>query len=79
MGRVNSKLNLSRAFGDFKFKQNTDFSYDEQMITCKPDIKEIERDPKDDFILIGCDGIWERYYEDSDILMRKIKKEMEEK
>ena len=74
MGRVNSKLNLSRSFGDFKFKKNKDLPYDEQMITCKPDIKEIDRHPKDDFILIGCDGVWERYYEESSTLMERIKK-----
>jgi hypothetical protein len=36
MGRVNGGLNLTRSFGDFDYKRNKNFSYSEQMITCKP-------------------------------------------
>lgn len=43
MGRVNGGLNLSRSFGDFDYKRNSSFGYDEQMITCKPDIKVVKR------------------------------------
>ncbi len=39
MGRVNGGLNLTRSFGDFDYKQNKDLPYDQQMITCKPDVK----------------------------------------
>ena len=39
MGRVNGGLNLTRSFGDFDYKANNAMKYDEQMITCKPDIK----------------------------------------
>ena len=53
MGRVNGKLSLSRSFGDFKFKKNQNLPYDEQMIICKPDIKEVDRDERDHFILMG--------------------------
>jgi len=28
------------------------------MITCKPDVRKFERSPKDQYIIIGCDGIW---------------------
>jgi protein phosphatase 2C family protein 2/3 len=38
MGRVNGGLNLTRSFGDFDYKRNKSLGYDEQMITCKPDI-----------------------------------------
>lgn len=38
MGRVNGGLNLTRSFGDFDYKRNKNLPYDEQMITCKPDI-----------------------------------------
>lgn len=58
MGRVNGGLNLTRSFGDFDYKQNKNLGYHEQMITCKPDIKQFQRDPTDEFILAGCDGIW---------------------
>lgn len=59
MGRVNGGLNLTRSFGDFDYKQNKSLLWHEQMITAKPDIKEVERDTgKDEFLIIGCDGIW---------------------
>lgn len=40
MGRVNGGLNLTRSFGDFDYKKNKELGYEEQMITCKPDIRE---------------------------------------
>ena len=43
MGRVNGGLNLTRSFGDFDYKQNKNLGYHEQMITCKPDIKQFTR------------------------------------
>jgi serine/threonine protein phosphatase PrpC len=59
MGRVNGGLNLSRSFADFDYKRTVGLSYAEQMITCKPDIKIVERSKSDDeFIILGCDGIW---------------------
>lgn len=47
MGRVNGGLNLSRSFGDFDYKQNPNLNYAQQMITCKPDIKEVPRSNDD--------------------------------
>lgn len=41
MGRVNGGLNLTRSFGDFDYKQNSNLGWHEQMITAKPDIKEV--------------------------------------
>lgn len=38
MGRVNGGLNLTRSMGDFDYKRKP-LPYDEQMITCKPDVK----------------------------------------
>lgn len=58
MGRVNGGLNLTRSFGDFEYKRTPNLSYSQQMITCKPDIREVAKDPKDEFIIVGCDGIW---------------------
>ncbi len=58
MGRVNGGLNLTRSFGDFDYKRNDTLPYNEQMITCKPDVKSYERSAKDEFIIVGCDGIW---------------------
>ena len=39
MGRVNGGLNVTRSFGNFDYKRNDSFSYDYQIITCKPDIR----------------------------------------
>ena len=61
MGRVNGGLNLSRSFGDFDYKQNTKLDYSQQMITSKPDVKQVTRGEDDQFIIAGCDGIWEKY------------------
>ena len=59
LGRVDGNLNLSRAFGDFEYKQDKKLSPKEQKITAFPDITEFEITPKDEFILVGCDGIWD--------------------
>ncbi|CAH1966508.1 unnamed protein product [Acanthoscelides obtectus] len=58
-GRINGGLNLSRAFGDHKHKQNEELSNREQMVTVLPDIKKITIDPAlHDFIILASDGIW---------------------
>jgi protein phosphatase 1G len=57
--RINGNLNLSRSLGDLKYKQNPNCSPAEQMITAYPDITVHQIDPADDFMIIGCDGIWD--------------------
>jgi hypothetical protein len=39
MGRVMGCIDASRGFGAFDYKGNKNLFYDEQLITCKPDIK----------------------------------------
>jgi len=58
-GRVNGNLALSRALGDFEFKQNGTISAEKQVVTADPDI--IVHDPTDDdeFLILACDGIWD--------------------
>lgn len=75
MGRVNGGLNLTRSFGDFDYKKKTNLSYAEQMITCKPDIKQKERSSEDEFIVLGCDGIWEKYVNNSQGLIDLIRED----
>lgn len=60
-GRVNGNLNLSRAIGDLEYKTDANLKVDEQLIIAKPDIKEynLQNQEKVDFIVMGCDGIWE--------------------
>lgn len=57
--RVNGSLNLSRSFGDFEYKSTPNKNFKEQMVTCDPEIRKIERTPNDDFIVLACDGIWD--------------------
>jgi len=60
MKRVNGDLAVSRAFGDFCYKQATNVEAAEQAVTCKPDFVVHERDnEKDEFLILACDGIWD--------------------
>jgi len=47
MDRVDGSLALSRAFGDYSFKQNEEKKPEEQAVTAFPDIKEVDRSPSD--------------------------------
>lgn len=58
-GRVNGNLALSRAFGDFEFKQNQLLRPEEQVVTANPDIIDRKLEPDDEFIVLACDGIWD--------------------
>jgi serine/threonine protein phosphatase PrpC len=58
-GRVDGNLNLSRSLGDLKYKTNKDLKPEEWPITANPDVKIVDVQPEDDFIIMGCDGIWE--------------------
>lgn len=55
---MNGNLNLSRALGDLEYKNNSKLPPEEQMITANPDIEKIKNE-NIDFIIMGCDGIWE--------------------
>ncbi|GAA5896278.1 hypothetical protein JCM5296_002934 [Sporobolomyces johnsonii] len=58
-GRVNGNLALSRALGDFEFKQNSNLDAEQQIVTADPDITVHEATADDEFIVIACDGIWD--------------------
>jgi serine/threonine protein phosphatase PrpC len=51
-------LNLSRAIGDFEYKSSKNLSAEEQIITANPEITKIKNEGLD-FLIMGCDGIWE--------------------
>lgn len=59
-GRVDGNLNLTRSLGDLKYKQREHLKPEEQAITANPDTYEFDLDQGVDFILMGCDGIWEK-------------------
>jgi hypothetical protein len=58
-GRVNGNLNLSRSIGDLKYKQVPNIIPAEQMITAEPDIVQVQLEDDDEFLILGCDGIWD--------------------
>jgi len=58
-GRVNGNLALSRALGDFEFKQNGTLSAEKQVVTADPDVIFHKRTDEDEFLILACDGIWD--------------------
>ena len=74
-GRVKGNLNLTRGFGDLEYKQNKNLKPEEQMITANPDIKVIDFSSDIDFVIIGCDGIWDclKNQEACDFVSKKLK------
>ena len=59
-GRVDGNLNLTRSLGDLKYKHREHLTPEEQAITANPDTYQFELTNDIDFILMGCDGIWEK-------------------
>lgn len=57
-GRVGGVLSLSRAFGDFAFK-NQKLLPEMRAITVVPDVFHIELTPLDEFAILACDGVWD--------------------
>eukprot|EP00406_Dinophysis_acuminata_P042281 CAMPEP_0179360940 /NCGR_PEP_ID=MMETSP0797-20121207/80236_1 /TAXON_ID=47934 /ORGANISM="Dinophysis acuminata, Strain DAEP01" /LENGTH=409 /DNA_ID=CAMNT_0021076311 /DNA_START=89 /DNA_END=1319 /DNA_ORIENTATION=+ len=57
--RVNGDLSLSRALGDFRFKQNPRLAPKDQMISCVPDVQTVKLQPEDEFMVLACDGVWD--------------------
>ena len=58
-GRVEGMLAVSRALGDFDFKQAGGLGPDGQAVTCCPAIEYRQLTPEDNFIVQACDGIWD--------------------
>jgi len=60
MRRVDGDLAVSRALGDFQYKDRTDLPPEEQKVTAKPDLMVYPRDKEnDEFVIVACDGIWD--------------------
>lgn len=60
-GRINGGLNLTRSLGDFHYKSNTTLKPEEQLVIYRPDVARYPRTREDDFIILGCDGVWDRF------------------
>ena len=58
-GRICGDLAVSRALGDFQFKQCSDVPHRDQPVSCLPDMKVIERTSQDHFLALACDGVFD--------------------
>lgn len=59
MERVDGELALSRAFGDYGYKDGETLRAEEQAVTAFPDVDIKQRSKDDDFMVVACDGIWD--------------------
>jgi len=59
-GRVDGNLNLSRALGDFAYKKDKTLKPTEQKISCEAEVKKRGLVAQDRYLLLGCDGIFEK-------------------
>lgn len=59
MRRVNGDLAVSRALGDFVYKQRPDLKPEQQQVSAEPEIKVEHRSPEDQLLVLACDGIWD--------------------
>jgi serine/threonine protein phosphatase PrpC len=50
---------LSRAIGDFEFKQNHALSAEKQIVTVDPEIITHKLDGEEEFLVVACDGTWD--------------------
>ncbi len=59
-GRIDGELGVSRAFGDFSFKdRDKDKEHALQRVTVVPDIIVHKRSSVDEYMIIACDGLWD--------------------
>ena len=57
--RVNGGLAMSRAMGDFSYKQNSALPIEKQQVICIPEVTETMLQQGDEFFIVGCDGVWD--------------------
>lgn len=58
--RVNGSLAVSRALGDFEYKNVDGKGPTEQLVSPEPEFYIIERKPEEDeFLILACDGVWD--------------------
>ena len=58
--RVNGSLAVSRALGDFEYKNVEGKSPTEQLVSPEPEFYKKKRDASsDEFLVLACDGVWD--------------------
>lgn len=58
-GRVCGNLAVSRALGDFQYKDSDHLPAEKQKVSADADITIFERTAEDEFVILACDGIWD--------------------
>jgi serine/threonine protein phosphatase PrpC len=54
------RMAVSRSFGDFEYKGNTELAADEQAVVATPEIQILTRDKERDmYLILACDGVWD--------------------
>lgn len=59
IARVNGNLGVARAIGDLSMKQNPALPAHQQIIIPTPEVEVVQRSPKDEFMILACDGVWD--------------------
>ena len=57
-GRVDGIIAISRAIGDWEYKSAT-LEPAQMAVSAYPEVRSYEINPKLDFIICACDGIWD--------------------
>ena len=57
--RVNGALAVSRALGDYEYKQLAGKKSTEQLVSPLPEVTVKMLDPNDEFLVLACDGVWD--------------------
>ncbi|KAK6039158.1 protein phosphatase 2C, partial [Cooperia oncophora] len=58
--RINGSLAVSRALGDFEYKNVPGLEPNKQLVSPEPDVYVLERQKdKDEFLVVACDGIYD--------------------
>lgn len=73
--RVNGKLAMSRAMGDFPYKSQKERAATEQLVIARPDVIRTAREEGDTFVALACDGIFDVMSNDELIAFILAKKE----
>eukprot|EP00056_Hartaetosiga_gracilis_P011102 m.166320 g.166320 ORF g.166320 m.166320 type:complete len:624 (+) comp13445_c4_seq3:159-2030(+) len=57
-GRIENGLNLSRALGDWRYKNSGLVTHEDQAVSYVPDFAQEDLCDDDEFLIVACDGIW---------------------
>ena len=74
LSRVNGDLAVSRALGDYSYKQMAHLPAEAQQVSAEPEFQVQERTSDDQFLILCCDGIWDVMTND-DVVSFYIQKE----